>query len=344
MSNTYPPQNCVGKNNLKKILLIIPYFGKFNNYFDLFLKSCEYNPTINWLIIGDNVDSYIFPTNVKAVKMEFDDLRNLIQSKFDFKISLPSPYKLCDFKPAYGFIFDDFTKEYDYWGHCDNDLIFGNIRHFLTENILQKNKVLSRGHLSLYKNTPFMNEFFQTHTNGTYKLVYSSPYNFAFDEWGPIGIANYFNNILETDDFYDEIPYEDIMYLSKHFIPAQKRTEKKRNRIYEFREGHIIKWFTSDSDNNSYLHHEEVLYVHFQKRPMKVETSNRSNFLMIPNKFVDSLHYMNLENVKLLGKDRIFYGHAIKIRYRNLLRKFNFSKERNRKKHLDRIISLMNQQ
>ena len=42
---------------LKKIL-IIPYFGKFNNYFELWLKSCEYNTDFDWLIFTDDKTNY----------------------------------------------------------------------------------------------------------------------------------------------------------------------------------------------------------------------------------------------------------------------------------------------
>ena len=42
-----------------------------------------------------------------------------------------SPYKLCDYKPVYGLIFDEDLQDYDFWGHCDVDLIFGDIRKFI---------------------------------------------------------------------------------------------------------------------------------------------------------------------------------------------------------------------
>ena len=61
-----------------------------------------------------------------------------IQAKYDFSINLPSPYKLCDFKPAYGEIFNEFISSFDYWGYCDVDLIWGNIRKFLSNDLLDK--------------------------------------------------------------------------------------------------------------------------------------------------------------------------------------------------------------
>ena len=44
------------------------------------------------------------------------------------QVTLDRPYKLCDFKPAYGFIFGEYLKEYDYWGHCDIDIVWGDLR------------------------------------------------------------------------------------------------------------------------------------------------------------------------------------------------------------------------
>ena len=54
------------------------------------------------------------PKNVKVIKSTFEDIRNIIQSKFDFKIILDQPYKLCDYKPSYGYVFEEYIKEYDF--------------------------------------------------------------------------------------------------------------------------------------------------------------------------------------------------------------------------------------
>ena len=48
--------------------------------------------------------------------------------------------------------------EYDFWGYCDIDLIFGNIRKFITDDILDKyDKILSRGHFTLFRNKDSIN-------------------------------------------------------------------------------------------------------------------------------------------------------------------------------------------
>lgn len=44
---------------MNKCCFVIPYFGKFNNYFPLYLKSCTCNNDFNWLIITDDKNSMI---------------------------------------------------------------------------------------------------------------------------------------------------------------------------------------------------------------------------------------------------------------------------------------------
>ena len=56
---------------MKKIVFICPYFGSFPNYFNLTLKSIEYNKTIDWLIITDIKEKYDYPDNVKVINMSF---------------------------------------------------------------------------------------------------------------------------------------------------------------------------------------------------------------------------------------------------------------------------------
>ena len=101
---------------MKKIALIVPYFGKFNNYFPLFLISCKNNPNIDWIVFTDDKSKYPFPKNVKVHYTTFEQIRTRIQNIFDFTISLSTPYKLCDYRPAYGEVFAEELSEYDIWG------------------------------------------------------------------------------------------------------------------------------------------------------------------------------------------------------------------------------------
>ena len=70
---------------------------------------------------------------------------------------------MCDVRPAYSIIFRGSQIEgFDFWGHCDNGPVFGDIRRFLTPDVLQTyTKVLIHGHLSLYQNRDDVNHYFE---------------------------------------------------------------------------------------------------------------------------------------------------------------------------------------
>ena len=137
--------------NMKDICFIIPYFGKFNNYFQLFLNSCAYNENCDWIIITDDERQFIYPENIIIKYCTFEDICKKIRGKFDFDISIETPYKLCDYRPFYGRIFSDFLAGYKFWGHCDIDMIFGNISSFIKKGDMEAyDKIGIMGHCTIY--------------------------------------------------------------------------------------------------------------------------------------------------------------------------------------------------
>jgi hypothetical protein len=169
----------------KRLALVLPYFGTFNNYFPLFMRSCAANPQYDWLLVTDQeIDGA--PKNVRVISESFDAFRAGIQKNFGFPISLDRPYKLCDFKPTYGLVMQDELAGYEYWGHCDCDLLFGDMALFL-EPLFDKqyDKIFAAGHLTIYRNTPEnASRFMKRDADGVslYEIALSHPEGFAFDE------------------------------------------------------------------------------------------------------------------------------------------------------------------
>src|ERR671913_362139 len=133
------------------IRLVVPHFGQRPAYFPLVLRSMAANPDVSWLLLTEQPVPDA-PPNVAVRLCEFGDLAARIQSSFDFQISLERPYKLCDFRPAFGEIFADELAGYDFWGHSDLDLIFGRIREHLPAAAFEADKILFNGNFSLYRN------------------------------------------------------------------------------------------------------------------------------------------------------------------------------------------------
>lgn len=170
-----------------KIIIITCWYGKYPWYLPYYLHSCIYNPTIDFVIITDNSDEILnLPKNVKIIFKNLYDIITETSEKLKFTINIDYPYKLCDFKPAYGFMFPELVKGYDFWGHSDLDLIYGDIRSFLTYSILENYDYLSVRHdyttgcFGLYRNNNFVNNFFQKSKD--YKRVFSDSKHYCFDE------------------------------------------------------------------------------------------------------------------------------------------------------------------
>ena len=148
---------------MKSIAFVIPWGGNLPVYFQLWLESCRRNPSVDFLVFTDDCTEYNYPDNVKVHYMSFEQMKELFQKHYDFPLSISAPYKFCDFRPAFGEIFSDYLVGYDYWGHCDVDLIWGDIRKFVTDDVLTKYKrIFSRGHCSVYENSSEVNAFYRT--------------------------------------------------------------------------------------------------------------------------------------------------------------------------------------
>lgn len=273
------------------ICLIIPYFGIFQNYFNLFLQSCAANPTINWIIFTDNQEHYDYPDNVKRIFMTFSQMQERVQRKFDFPVVLQKPYKLCDYKVAYGYLFEDELKGYDFWGYCDVDVLFGDLRGFLTEDILSTyDKLGHLGHLTLFRNTEENNRLFmsQIDRRERYKEVFSTPHICVFDEWDYPSINDIFlqknKRIVSLNAIADIYPNDSYFRVVSFDMQNRKQVFDRRNCLIRWENGHVFLMWKS----NQIWQEEECLYVHLQKRNMIYSpVKNKNRFYIIPDRFID---------------------------------------------------------
>ena len=154
-----------------QIALVLPYYGKLPIWFEAFILSCSYNLTIDWLIFTDLNSSMDLPTNVRFISCSKNEIIELITLKTGIKHPLLNPHKLCDFKPIYGHIFEDYLKKYSYWGHCDMDIIWGNLSAFLSRvsfhqyDVVSSRKNVISGHFTIYRNSSKLNYFYKSVPN-----------------------------------------------------------------------------------------------------------------------------------------------------------------------------------
>jgi hypothetical protein len=171
----------------QSITLLTCWYGPYPWYLPYFIHSCAYNPTVDFIIITDNSEPVQNkPDNVKFVYKTLNEIKREASLKLGFAVNIDRPYKLCDYKPAYGFLFPEIIKGYDFWGQSDLDIICGSIREFITSEMLSKYDFISLRHdyttgcFALYRNTEKMNSFFMRSKD--YKAVFSNPQHYCFDE------------------------------------------------------------------------------------------------------------------------------------------------------------------
>ena len=213
-----------------RIIFIITYIGEYPWYFPYFIHSCRYNPTIDFLIFSDNSTPNLdLPANVNIVPYTIEQFKTDATKVLGFDIAIQTGYKLCDFKPAYGHIFVDYISEYDFWGYCDVDVIFGNIRSFMTDELLNDYDIISARHdyltgcFALYRNTPYFRELFTRSKN--YRNVYTQSRYVFFDE------TNFAFEAFEKGLHYTQIRTE---IESMTHVVRRLQEENKLKAYFEF--------------------------------------------------------------------------------------------------------------
>lgn len=282
-------------------MLILPYFGRFNNYFPLFLRSCGANLSVDFLVFTDDTTPYEYPGNVKVAYMTFNEFKARAVRKLGFEPCLPSPYKLCDFKPAYGLLFEDYLDGYDYWGHCDCDLIFGDLGRLLMPVLDQGyDKIFAAGHLTLYRNTPENNRRFMKPLHGReiYREAFTTPRVYVFDEDNPDPGKNPGRNNVHAIFLEDSASVfcEDLsMNVSMLFDDLRRSVYSPQDRSfhrpptpptrYYWDNGRIIGVSWNSIAKSLECH--EYLYMHFHSRALRMPADTLTSPLVeiLPDRF-----------------------------------------------------------
>lgn len=300
---------------MKNACFIIPYFGKLPVTMPAFLRSCGENPDFNWLILTDDHTGYDYPENVQCLYCTFSDFVHRVQSFFDFPIALSRPYKICDFRAAFGLIFAEELKNFRFWGHCDLDQYFGKISNFITNDILEQyDKILCLGHFTLFRNTEKINEMYlmTDQKNGQgYRQAFSEEKHWIFDEWPETNAS--INRIMKQqkvktfyrhDAFCDLVPFCSRFqrYIFDHETERWVK-EKTLNMVFIWDKGKLLRYYYDGRG----LVCEETLYVHIRQRKMDMTAyhGNTDVFSIIPNRIVSFTEREAVNVRKLLFKSML---------------------------------------
>lgn len=224
------------------------------------------------------------------------------------EIKLTNPYKLCDFKPAYGYIFEEEISKYDFWGFCDIDLIFGNLSHFINDELLNKfDKLFFHGHFCIFRNCKKMNTLFLEKYENVinYEYAFKTKFPCHFDENGTVAYAHKNDASIR---FYMNWCFFDVSTYQYEFIINGTKCyviwDEKELKCFDFDKKLIC----------------EVMYIHLQKRNMVRKDNKKSKkYVIYRNIFDDYNGKYIINNNEYSKKEREFYLSLKKRRRKEIL-------------------------
>jgi hypothetical protein len=141
---------------------------------------------VDWIFPTDCPAPETNGTNLKFLPLTLKEFNAISSNIFGFPVQIKHPYKICDLKPAFGELFEEHLKDYEFWGYGDLDLVYGNIREFVSDNDLDEHDIISNhpdfitGHFCLLRNTRAIKELYKK--GGAYKTCFANEKYTGFDE------------------------------------------------------------------------------------------------------------------------------------------------------------------
>lgn len=276
---------------MKKICLLTVWMGKLPESFWLWQTTARKNSTVDFYFITDNKE-LSDEGNVHIVNMTMEEARELFGQSVGFPVKLKEPYKLCDYRPIFGKAFAEIVESYDFWGHCDIDLMFGDIRKFITDELLEQyDKILDAGCFILYRNCETMNNLYERSMEKDnmaypYKKVFRSQFACYFDEYMGMSILGW----KYCRVFRDQLKENVVQDFSWQRLSFQSYISEE-SFVFQWKDGRIYR-HACDERGRMLPEREPVEYMlaHIQKRKMEVtfsqeEFAQKNEFWIIPNQY-----------------------------------------------------------
>jgi len=257
--------------------MLIPYFGRWPEWIDLFIESCKWNPSVHWRLYTDCGEPENKADNVDYVHLSFDDYKALVRERLGITFDPPDPYKLCDLKPCLAYIHERDVGGFPFFGYGDIDVIYGNIRLFYTDNVLARSNVLSThperlaGHFAVMRNTPAFRRAFERIHN--YRTLLEQPQHAGMDEshftqvFFPSAAKPHL--IRRMSDYFDPCR-RDLLFVERYSTVLSPR---------EWHDGTMNypqKWYwRPGSLTNERDGEREFLYLHFMRWKSERWITNR---------------------------------------------------------------------
>lgn len=175
-----------------KVAQIIPYFGKWPEWIELYFYSCGKNPMVDFIFYTDCPLPKHKYKNTIFHQCTYNDYCNLISKRLNIDYHCEKPYKLTDLKPFIGIIHEQELKSYDFWGMGDLDLVYGNLGIVINNANLDKYDVLTThnyhiaGHCCFCRNNGYYRNLCFKIKNWEQKITNEKAMSIDEGEWSDL--------------------------------------------------------------------------------------------------------------------------------------------------------------
>ena len=261
------------------IAIIVTWFGKLPEYFPAWLRSAENNTDIDFYLIFDQ-DVYSESQNIHFIKTTLQREVERIGKALNEKITINKPYKFCDLRIFFGEAYKDILKNYEFWGYCDIDLVFGNIRKFLSDDILENyDRFYDWGHLSIFRNNYKMNHLYDLKGG-----IYSKDEIFRGKEKTTPEEHFGINRICEINNikWYRNVDYADFFVMYSSLILCHKCINYY-HQVFYCEYGNVFRAYYE----NGKIKTNDYVYIHWQKRKPKINEKLGECFFVTSNELIN---------------------------------------------------------
>lgn len=214
----------------------------------------------------------------------------------------------------------------------------GDLSNFLTDSVLsQYDKLFCLGHMTIYKNSVENNRIFMNRLNGIpiFQKAYSTNKSCCFDEvWKDENNVNTLfrqaGKAILSKDYSLNIDFGHTKFVRVIYVGRNEPNnghgyvyENYKPWVYIWAKGHIFRYVVDGTQ----LLREEYMYIHLQKRKMKVKVDSYVDVIkIVPNSFlpleVTSVTLDNFRKIKKKDCNSHYWRVKILPKIKSLKKKF----------------------
>ena len=281
--------------NYNQVAVVIPYFGKWPEWIELYFYSCGRNPKIDFIFYTDCPLPQHQYKNTIFYQCSYEEYSQRISRRLGINYICEKPYKLTDLKPFIGVIHQEKLMGYDFWGMGDLDLIYGDLSMLVNDEMIERYDLITThnyhiaGHFCLCRNNEYYRNLCFKIKDWKQKMESDKAMSIDEIEWSYL-VYPQLKNVGRLHHYVlshfgvDVWKYRDrmnrLMVPRKHIIEYWIRPEPQKGQawVYDMKKGTMT---DPQGRELPYLH-----FLFFKKTPWKVTDDHwKEGFWQLDNDF-----------------------------------------------------------